>query len=418
MYLNGRRYTWSNERENATLEKIDHVFATVSWEESYPSCFLSALGTVVSDHCPLLLDLNADFRMGKRFKLEAFWTKKEDFREVVADGWGTIPAMGNPFKALDTKLRATAKRLQQWSDRWIGNIKLQIGIALEVIQRLDVAAESRDLSTSEMALRRLLKKKLLGLSSLERSIARQRSRMLWLRDGDASTQFFHLHACHRRWRNTITTLKCGERILSGHEEIVAVADAYYMEVLGSAPVREYGLDLAELGYRRGTCPHLDMPFSAEEVLKVIKSMPLDKAPGPDGFTGRFYYVCWDIIREDFMCALHAFHCGDMRGMHAINKALITLIPKVDGAVDIRDFRPLSLVHGAIKIFAKTLLVRLSDDLPELVGIHQSAYVRGRSIHDNFMMVQCMARRLHGLKMSAIMLKLDISKVSILFNGRS
>lgn len=104
LYLNGRRYTWSNKRENATLEKIDHVFATVSWEESYPSCFLSALGTTVSDHCPLLLDLNAEFRTGKRFKFEAFWTKKEDFKEVVADAWASVPAMGNPYIVLDAKL--------------------------------------------------------------------------------------------------------------------------------------------------------------------------------------------------------------------------------------------------------------------------------------------------------------------------
>lgn len=302
-----------------------------------------------------------------------------------------------------------AKRLQQWSDKWIGNIKLQIGIALEVIQRLDVAAESRVLSSSEIALRRLLKKKLLGLSSLERSIARQRSRLLWLRDGDASTQFFHLHASHRRRRNMITTLKCGDRILSGHDEIAEAADTYYTEVLGNAPAREYGLNLAELGLPVRDLTHLDMLFSAEEVLKVIKTMPLDKAPGPDVFTGRFYYVCWDIIQADFMRALHAFHRGDMRGLHKINNALITLIPKVDGVVDIRDFWPLSLVHGAIKIFAKLLSVRLADELPELVGIHQSAFVHGRSIHDNFMMVQGMARRLHALKVPTVMLKLDISK---------
>lgn len=59
----------------------------------------------------------------------------------------------------------------------------------------------------------------------------------------------------------------------------------------------------------------------------------------------------------------------------INKALITLLPKVDGAVDIKDFYPVSLVHGAIKIFAKTLSVRLVADLPELVGIHQSAFMQ-------------------------------------------
>uniref|UniRef100_A0A452XF25 Endonuclease/exonuclease/phosphatase domain-containing protein n=1 Tax=Aegilops tauschii subsp. strangulata TaxID=200361 RepID=A0A452XF25_AEGTS len=50
VYLNGRRYTWSNERGQATLEKIDHVFTTVDWEELHPSCFLTALGPAVSDH--------------------------------------------------------------------------------------------------------------------------------------------------------------------------------------------------------------------------------------------------------------------------------------------------------------------------------------------------------------------------------
>ena len=109
LYLNGRRYTWSNERENTTLEKIDHVFATVSWEESYPSCFLSSLGTAVSDHTPLLLDLNANVHMGKRFKFEDLWTKNEDFKEVVTEAWAFLLVDGNPFVVLDAKLRATAK---------------------------------------------------------------------------------------------------------------------------------------------------------------------------------------------------------------------------------------------------------------------------------------------------------------------
>jgi hypothetical protein len=36
LYLNGRRYTWSNERELSTLEKLDRVFSTVDWEALYP----------------------------------------------------------------------------------------------------------------------------------------------------------------------------------------------------------------------------------------------------------------------------------------------------------------------------------------------------------------------------------------------
>lgn len=99
----------------------------------------------------------------------------------------------------------------------------------------------------------------------------------------------------------------------------------------------------------------------------------------------------------------------MRGLPSINKAMVTLLPIVDGALDIKDFRPVSLVHGAIKNFDKVLACRVAEDLPALVGNHQSAFVKGRSIHDNFMLVQCMARRLHAVRQPTVMLKLDITK---------
>lgn len=128
LYLNRRRYTWSNERAEATLEKIDHVFCRNSWEDLYPTCCLSALGSTISDHCPMLLEMNADLAIGRRFKFEAFWTKAEGFMEQVSEVWASIPSVGNPYVVLDAKLRATVKALKKWSDKWIGSIKMQISI--------------------------------------------------------------------------------------------------------------------------------------------------------------------------------------------------------------------------------------------------------------------------------------------------
>ena len=98
-----------------------------------------------------------------------------------------------------------------------------------------------------------------------------------------------------------------------------------------------------------------------------------------------------------MAAMTCFYDGDVRGMATINKSLVG------------DFRPINLVHGAVKIFEKVLASRLVVELLNLVGNHQSAFVKGRSLHDNFMLVQSMARRLHALKSLVVLLKLDISK---------
>ncbi|XP_073367970.1 uncharacterized protein [Aegilops tauschii subsp. strangulata] len=314
LYLNGRRYTWSNERLNPTLDKIDHVFATNTWEDIYPANLLTALGTSISYHCPLLVDLDAEFHVGRRFRFEGFWTKVDGFHEVVQQAWHSVPADGNPFWVLDSKLRAMAKALQSWSDRRIGNIKLQLAMAMELIARLDAAADKRSLTIIEHDLRKLLNKKLLGLCSLERTIARQRSRLLFLKEGDANTGFFHKHAAYRQRKNAILSLQQQGEIISGQDNISAAVDTYYDNLLGDSQARTASINLDLLDLPSYDLSHLEVQFTVEEVEKVIMAIPLDKAPGPDGFTGRFYASCWQIVKADFMRALDQFHQGDMRGL--------------------------------------------------------------------------------------------------------
>jgi hypothetical protein len=48
---------------------------------------------------------------------------------------------------------------------------------------------------------------------------------------------------------------------------------------------------------------LDDPFSEDEVKKAILEMPSDKALDPDGFNGKFFKVCWEIIKVDVMAVI-------------------------------------------------------------------------------------------------------------------
>ncbi|KAM0829175.1 hypothetical protein ACQ4PT_067046 [Festuca glaucescens] len=141
----------------------------------------------------------------------------------------------------------------------------------------------------------------------------------------------------------------------------------------------------------------------------MKDMPLGKCPGPDGFSARFFVVCWGIIKEDIMDAFSSLSRLDCRGFGAVNGALITLLPKKPGTEEVRDFRPISLIHGIAKWVAKVLANRIAPVLPQMVGAHHSAFVRGRCLHDNFMMVQGTARKLHSSSIPAVLMKLDITK---------
>jgi hypothetical protein len=77
--------------------------------------------------------------------------------------------------------------------------------------------------------------------------------------------------------------------------------------------------------------HIDGVFTEEEVWTPLKSMPRDKFPGPNGFSAHFFTACWDIIKGDIMTAFNSMSRMDCRGFGAVNGALITLIPKKEGA---------------------------------------------------------------------------------------
>lgn len=214
-------------------------------------------------------------------------------------------------------------------------------------------ADSRQLLDQEYGLRKLLKKKLLGLCSLDRSIARQRLRLLQLREGDANTTFFQTHARHGQQKNVIASLQHDVAVHTGQQNIAEVVDDYYADLFGSVAPRVASVNLDMLDLLFEDLMHLEEPFTAEEVGKAIKSLSFDKAPGPDGFTGRFYVTCWQIIRVDFMRTLEQFHRGDVRGLPAINKALVSLLPKMVVAVDIKCYRPVSLISGSIIVLTRS-----------------------------------------------------------------
>lgn len=154
---------------------------------------------------------------------------------------------------------------------------------------------------------------------------------------------------------------------------------------------------------------LDAPISEDEVWDTIKKMPSDKAPGPDGFTGLFYKSCWEVIKQDVVEAVGAVHEGDARQLNLINSAYIVLLPKKDDPMVVGDFRPISLVHSVAKLITKILAHLLAPHIGRLVAPNQTTFIRGRRIHDNFLLVQHTARTLHRHKLSRILLKLDISK---------
>lgn len=104
--------------------------------------------------------------------------------------------------------------------------------------------------------------------------------------------------------------------------------------------------------------------SKEEIWNTIQSMLLDKASGPDGFTGLFYWFAWPVIKYDIMRAFHASLDG--RSLQLVNQAYMVLLKKKDDASSVAEYQPISLIHSFSKLFTKVLANKLSTSIPELV----------------------------------------------------
>lgn len=116
IHLKGHLYTWSNERDRPTLERLDRVFATEDWVAGFPDHDLSALATECSDHAPLLLKTDCSLPHCGRFRFENFWPRCEGYLQVVEEAWNApypwVNDVVDAFRCLDFKLRNTAKALK------------------------------------------------------------------------------------------------------------------------------------------------------------------------------------------------------------------------------------------------------------------------------------------------------------------
>lgn len=131
------------------------------------------------------------------------------------------------------------------------------------------------------------------------------------------------------------------------------------------------------------------PITRDEIRLAIKSLNKNKTPGPDGLPIEFYQTYTETLTPYLEELYHtALQAGRLPS--STMEALVTVLPKPGrDALEISNYRPLSLLATEYKILSKSLATRIQAHLDSLIHIDQCGFLQNRSTSLNI-------RRLHHI----------------------
>jgi hypothetical protein len=149
-------------------------------------------------------------------------------------------------------------------------------------------------------------------------------------------------------------------------------------------------------------------FSMEEIKEVVFGMKENSAPGPNGYGVVFFKKFWDIIKGSMGAMFSDLH-NDTLDVKRLNYGVITLVPKLKEANNIRQFRPICLLNVDFKCITKVLTNRLVPVAKKIIDRNQSGFVKGRNILEGVVVLHEVLHELRISKEKGLILKLDFEK---------
>ncbi|XP_074289594.1 uncharacterized protein LOC141614747 [Silene latifolia] len=409
MSFEGYSFTYDNGQigDDNRQSRIDRAMVTNEWAELFPYSKLIHLDREWSDHSPIKVVFDgrsASNRTKRRlFRFEQIWVGEDGCEEAIQRAWDT----GN-FNLIDA-LGNCETELTRWKGVSIGKVMRDLLKKRRRLQVLNEGARTAQLVQE----RRKLVTEIAQLLKQEEIFWKQRSRAIWLSEGDRNTKFFHQKAGQRKKKNFIAKIHDDEgRLREGDEAVEKVAVEYFQELFTTGRPTHTG-QIFE-GVRNRVTQEMNeilmQEYDEAEVLEALNQMHPLKAPGPDGMNGLFYQTYWHVVGPLVMrTVLNVLRGGEFpTGM---NRTFIVLIPKKKAPDKMSEFRPISLCNVTSKIVSKVLANRLKRFLGEIVSENQSAFTPGRLISDNILVAFELFHHMKNTRQGEghMALKLDMSK---------
>lgn len=177
-------------------------------------------------------------------------------------------------------------------------------------------------------------------------------------------------------------------ISSEQNDIEVEVMEFYKNLMGKASQNLTHTDVTAM--RRGEQLSIDqrkfliIQFTNKEIQAALQGIGDLKSPGVDGFGSKFFKASWHTIKGDVSVALKEFF-QKSRMYKEFNKIIVTLIPKSEHAMSVKEYILIAGCTTCYKVVSKILSTRLGKVLKGTISFSQASFIPGHNIRHHIML---------------------------------
>lgn len=381
-------FTWSRW-DGSLSSRIDLFGCPFPWISSVVACDI--LPCPFSDHCAVLFSVNVPRAVSRgpgRWKLNISYLDDDDYVSLISDFLVDWRRHQNRFSSLAKWWEACKAQIKGLSISYgVAKSRACHGQRDLLVRLADHLKSKVDLGISSCL--GPYKSTLAELAKLDLKVAQGaqvRSRVQWVEEGESSSAFFFRLERKRGADRRISALRSSNGVIvSDTPALCDVIASFYSDLFRSQPTDDCArtslLQNVNSSLSSEAAESCEGFLSVEECRIALLGMARRKAPGSDGLPMEFYLKFWDLLGDDLVCVLNScFRSGCLS--RSQRRGVISLSFKKGDRLDIRNWRPISLLNVDYKLAARTIAGRLLRVIHLVVEKDQTCGVPGRFIGEN------------------------------------
>ena len=381
-------YTWMHP-DGSVFSRIDLVGCPYVWVPSVSSCEI--VPCPFSDHCAVLLCVAVPDVVPPGpglWKLNTSILEESDYVCQIENLWSCWRDQKERFPSLAKWWEAGKSRIKGLSINYCCARSSDNAVKRGLLSRLASHLKER-VDIGVLSLVGPYQSVLQQLAALDVEVAKGaqvRARARWIEEGETSSSYFFRLEKKRGSDRWIAAVRNDDgQIVASPEGLCSSFSAFYSSLFTAEPTdpiaQESLLRHIESSLPPAQSESCEGLLSVEECSEALSGMAKRKAPGLDGLPAEFYLKLWHVLGHDLVDVLNSCYVAGSLTLSQ-RRGIISLSFKKGDRLDMRNWRPISLLNVDYKLAARAIAGRLLKVIHLVVAEDQTCGVPGRYIGEN------------------------------------